>query len=163
MKPLACLVLALAAFAHADERADRVAIERIVASLNERLRSGGPVGHLFTANADKELAALQDIDARLHPSAKRPMSEVSEARIVVASIRFLTADVALVDAANTRHGSTIGVSRVPLLVILMREPAGWRIASLRLMLNYRAATASQRCATFLIRMTASSKFASEFA
>src|SRR5215212_6201073 len=52
---------------------------------------------------------------RLHPSAQLPWSEVTAPSIVVASLRFLTTDVALADAATTRFGSTIGLSRVPIV------------------------------------------------
>jgi hypothetical protein len=134
MRSAACLVLAAAALAHADERADRLAIKRIVASLNERFASGGPLSQFFSSDAEKELAALQDLDRRLHPSAQQPWSEVTAPSIVVASLRFVTADVAIADAASTRFGSTIGVSRVPVLLILRREAAGWKIASVRVLL-----------------------------
>src|SRR4051812_27854367 len=109
MRSAAFLVLAAAALAHGDERADRLAIQRMVASLNERFASGGPLSQFFTSDAEKELAVLQDLDRLLHPSAQQPWSEVTAPSIVVASLRFLTGDVALADAASTRFGSTIGV------------------------------------------------------
>jgi hypothetical protein len=133
MRSVLFLVLALAGLGHADERADRLAIERMVASLNERVASRRPLRQFFTLDAEKEFAALQDLDRRLHPSAQLPWSEVTAPSIVVASLRFLTADVALADAASTRFGSTIGVSRVPLLLILRREAAVWKIASVRVL------------------------------
>jgi hypothetical protein len=49
---------------------------------------------------------------------------------------LFTADVALVDAANTQCGSIVLVRRVPVLLVMRRETGGWRIASLRLLADW---------------------------
>jgi hypothetical protein len=74
------------------------------------------------------------LDQKLIP-AGTPWSEVTKPRIALHSIRFITSDVALVDAANTQYGSTILVRRVPVLLIMKRETSGWRIASVRVMVD----------------------------
>jgi hypothetical protein len=65
-------------------------------------------------------------------AAKRPWSETMMPRMVVQSIRFVTPDVALVDAAETQFGSTLN-RRIPLLLVMKKEGTKWRIASLRLL------------------------------
>ena len=127
-----CCFLILSAFALADERTDRTAIQALVEALNADSKT--PPSSLFTADADNRLASLADLDRMLLP-ANTPWSEVTKPRIMLQSIRFVTPDVALVDAANTQFGSAILVRRVPVLLIVTREAAGWRIASLRVMVN----------------------------
>ena len=129
-------LLIFSAFARADERTDRIAIERIVDALNDYDPGAGQqrVSTLFTADAENQLSGLSELDQRLIP-AGTPWSEVTKPRIVLHSIRLFTSDVALVDAANTQYGSTILVRRVPVLLIMKRETSGWRIASLRVMVD----------------------------
>jgi len=127
----------LSAIGRADEHTDRNAIQNIVEALNTDGRSVDgkeQLPTLFTADADNELARLSDLDKQL-TSHNTPWSEVTKPRIVVRSIRFITADVALVDAVNTQYGSTILVRRIPVLVVMRREATGWRIASFRVMVD----------------------------
>jgi hypothetical protein len=100
MKALFALGLLSAALAFADVPADRAAIEQVINSLN----TANPVSVLFTADADSQLD-------RLKQAADGPWSEVfhptnGRPPISVQSIRFLTPDVALVDAVSTQVGST---------------------------------------------------------
>ena len=85
-------------------------------------------------DADQQLARLSGLDRRLVP-ANRPWSEVTRPKIALQSIRFITPDVALVDAANSQYGSAILVRRVPLLMVMKRETSGWRVASLRVVVD----------------------------
>ncbi len=57
-------------------------------------------------------------------------------RIVIQSVRFITPEIALVDAANTQYGSTILVRRVPVLFVMKKEARDWRIASLRVLADF---------------------------
>jgi len=52
---------------------------------------------------------------------------------VIHSIRFVTPDAAIVDAANTQYGSTILVWRIPVLLVMKKTGTDWRIASLRVL------------------------------
>jgi hypothetical protein len=126
MRALIATVLLCAVLAWADTPADRSAIEQVVKSLS----TANPVSVLFTADADSQL------DQLTQPPAHEPWSEVFRATngrpsIAVGSIRFLTPEVALVDAVSTRVGSTV-ISHVPVWLVMKKEGAVWKIASLRL-------------------------------
>jgi hypothetical protein len=122
-----------------DEVADRAAIEKTVAGLNVL-----PVREdLFTADFDGrgELLRLQSVTTQTTPDnrpgeviiSKEVWGEATislpgsvvgmRAAIVVKKIRFLTADVAMVDA----------VGRHPVLLVLKRDGSNWKIASLRIL------------------------------
>jgi hypothetical protein len=117
--------LLCAALAFADVPADHTAIEQVVHSLS----TANPVSVLFTADADSQLD-------RLTQPPSEPWSEVFHATngrpfIAVQSIRFLTPEIALVDAVSTQIGST-AFRRVPVWLVMKKEATGWKIASLRL-------------------------------
>jgi hypothetical protein len=92
-------------------------------------------GTLFTADAENELNRLASLDRWLIERSKEPWSEVTTPRLVIQSVRFVTPDAALVDAANTLFGSTILARRIPVLVVMKKEGAGWRISSLRVLVD----------------------------
>jgi len=58
-------------------------------------------------------------------------SETTPPRIVKASVRLLSPEVALVDADQIRYGSMIGKQSVPVILLLKRTAADWRIVSMR--------------------------------
>ena len=60
------------------------------------------------------------------------MSEVVSGRIASQSIRFVSRRVALVDATQTQYGSLIISRTVPLVVMMRKVRAGWRITELRM-------------------------------
>jgi len=123
------LLFAACACARADEAADRAAIGRVVAALNA-IESGKEgkreAASLFTANAENELPQL------LNPALRQPWSETTKPALALRSVRFVAPDVALAEADYTQIGSTI-VRRVPVLLVMKKEGAEWRIASLRLL------------------------------
>lgn len=129
---LTTAILFLMPCALADETADRIAIESVVGALSDHSR---PAVELFTSDAGGtgELLRLADLDRTLVRSSG-PMSETTPPRLVVRSIRFLTPQVALVDAANTQYGSLILVRKVPVLLV-MKKDGDWRIAALRVLVN----------------------------
>ena len=137
MKTIIWISLVFAALSWADEAADRTAIERVIGALNAERAGAGQkrVAGLFTADAENELDRLSKLDRWLVQASDRPWSEVTTPRMVIQSIRLITPDVALVDAANTQYGSTILVRRVPVLVVMKREGKDWRIASLRVLVD----------------------------
>jgi hypothetical protein len=53
-------------------------------------------------------------------------------RMVIQSIRFVPPDVAMADAADTQFGTTMS-RRIPVLLVMRKEGAEWRIASLRVL------------------------------
>src|SRR6266481_3346506 len=107
MKFLPCMVLWFSMAARADETADRAAIVKVIASLND----GKP---------------RPELQCDLFPAG--PMSEVSAPRISTRAVEFITPVVALVDAENSQYGSMIGVRRVPIVFVVKREGKEWRIA-----------------------------------
>jgi hypothetical protein len=113
----------------ADATTDRAAIERVVVAV---MGDSKQVSSLFTADADSELKRLKELDRGMLNVSTRPWSEVMPPRMVVQSIRFITPDVALVDAADTQYGSVM-LWRVPVLFVMRREGTDWRIASLRVL------------------------------
>jgi hypothetical protein len=131
MKALVCCSLVFATLACADEAADRSAIERVIGALNDRQAGSRKKRTLFTPDADSELEHLSKLDHRLLQLSGESWSEVTTPSFVIHSIRFVTTDVALVNAASTQYGSTILVRRIPLLLVMKKEGSDWRIASLR--------------------------------
>lgn len=125
MRAVSCILFLIVSCAWADEAADRAAIERVIGAFNETQPGSNARSSLFTADADNEL------NHRLQPS-DRPWSEATAPRLVARKIRFVTPDVALVDAAITRYGSTIPVQRIPVFIVVKKE-RDWRIASLRVL------------------------------
>lgn len=137
MKALLCLPLLFAACAWADESAERQDIDRVIASVNDN-----PPAATFTADSD----ARPTLE-RLRPWAKergrRPAVVISHdpwgeatiswtgpcGPIVSRTIRFITPDVALADA-TCGYGDSSGL---PLLFVLKKERADWKIASLRIL------------------------------
>jgi hypothetical protein len=127
MRTLIAILLLCAGLAFADTPADRTAIEQVINSLS----TANPVSVLFTADADSQLDRLTQQPADeiwsevFHPTNRRP-------HLAIQSIRFLTPEVALVDAASIQIGSITLMRRVPVWLVMKKEGAGWKIASLRL-------------------------------
>jgi hypothetical protein len=79
---------------------------------------------LFTADTpDSERIVLSADEGRL--------SEVTPSKHMLRSVRFITARVALVECANTQYGSVIMARNTPVLLVMKKDKAQWRIASLR--------------------------------
>ena len=135
MKTIICISLVFAVLGWADEATDRAAIEGVIGALNADQTGADQkrIAGLFTTDADNELDRLANLDRRLLQPSDKPWSEVTTPRIVIQSIRFITTEVALVDAANTQYGSTILVRRVPVLLVMKKQAGDWRIASLRIL------------------------------
>ena len=112
-------------------------VRAIIAQLNEaRRRSDAKAfSELFTADGEfrvgKEIVGTGR-DA-IAAALQQPMvwSEVTPPRIENESVRFISADVALVDAIQTQYGSLIMKQSVPVAILLKRDAADWRIVSLR--------------------------------
>ena len=131
---LMCVVLA-ASSGLASEREDRADIERVVSILNDPRTTAAQKGALFATDAQNQLDRLAELDHRMIGEPRAPWSEVTTPRIVIQSMRFITPDVALVDAVNTQYGSVILVHRVPVLIVMKKEEQDWRIAALRVLFD----------------------------
>lgn len=131
-----CLPFLLATAAWADTAADRAAIEAVVrAVFADQTPGGKPVSTLFSSDADSELDRLVELDRRLLRLSKEPMSEVTAPHVVIQSIRFVTPEVALVDAANTQYGAVTLENRIPVLLVMRKEGTDWRIVLLRVLVD----------------------------
>jgi hypothetical protein len=121
----------------ASEPADRADIEHLIGALNDPHATDLDRANLFTTDSQNELGRLADVDRRMVHGAGEPWSEVTTPRFVIQSIRFITADVAVVDAENTQYGSVVLAVKVPVLFVVKRETGGWRIAAMRILLNLK--------------------------
>jgi hypothetical protein len=97
VKAIVCAALLSASYASAGEETDRASIERVIAALND------------------------------HPSvtiSHEPLGEatinLTSPGILIATIRFITQDVALADGT---------AQTTPLLFVMKREGANWKIES----------------------------------
>jgi hypothetical protein len=111
--------------AWAGESADRLSIARTISALNL-----SPGAALFTsdANSAAELARLPKPAAAVTIS-HEPMGEAelrfpADARIEPTAIRFLTGEVALVEAKY---------QNAPLLLVMKLENGAWKIATIRVL------------------------------
>jgi hypothetical protein len=124
------LLIATLAFGHlalADEAADRTAINTLVASLNDRTASHD---QLYTSDSGDSRMQLERLTGTRSEPMSAPMSEVTRPFIALNAVRFITPDVALVDAAGAQYGS-LYMRRVPVLLILRKSQA-WQVAFVRI-------------------------------
>jgi len=125
---LLSIALAAAATVCAAD-SDRQGIEHLVAALSDSHTSIEQKAGLFTKDARGEFDRLLALENG--NEARRPWSEVTEPYFVIRSVRFLTPEVALVDVDYRQIGSLGPMLRVPVLLVLRKEPEGWRIAAFR--------------------------------
>ena len=117
----------------ADESAIRDLFAQNAAAINQRNPAAAaatytPDGDIWVANGPHVtgVAELREHFERAHPSPDE------ELEIRVDSIRFLSADVALVESSSTSTlptGATAGLATL----ILVRNDSGWKIAVARVM------------------------------
>jgi len=129
--------LVFTAFGWCGETPGRAGIEKVIAALNEPGNWTGarPSFHLVTSDADLEFDRLSNVVHQMLELSKKPWSEVTTPRFAVRSIRFVTPDVAVADAAVTQYGSVILVRRVPVLFVMKKEGTHWRIDCLRVLIG----------------------------
>ena len=116
MKAICCVFLMLAASAWAADPADSEAIRRAIATFND----------------PGERATVLARDADLSPLLRFAGQEVSQVYFEAKSIRFVTPDVAFVDAAASQFGSLIMKRAMPAVFVLKREAGAWRISVMRI-------------------------------
>jgi hypothetical protein len=153
-----CLPLILGSCAlAADEAADRAAIGRTIAALNQVPQPAG----LFTDDAVSDLGRLPGVneaqfqferdvtvaaggltvvishepwgEAQIYPPGAFPQSLVIvNPRFASGAVRFITPDVAMVEGSYTRRDGDV-VQTAPLLLLMKRDGEVWKIASVRLL------------------------------
>jgi hypothetical protein len=62
-----------------------------------------------------------------------PWTELTVPRVVSGRIRFITADVAIVDGASTIRGAVTLTPSVPLLFVMKKSGVEWRITTVRVL------------------------------
>jgi len=122
MRAISCIVLLFVGCACADEIAERAGVEHVIAAWNDSEPGSSAQSSLFTADAETE-----PYSRKLPPG---PWSEVGPPHMVVQKIRFVTADVALVDVVIRQYGSNLPWRPTPALLV-MKKQVDWRIASFR--------------------------------
>ena len=139
MKANLCLPLLLAAFAWADEPADRATIRRTIAVVNEFPWSIPAVAE--SPIAEREIEAVRRSAPPLPDSGRltvtishEPWGEATIGpatmefpRIASGAIRFIAPDVALADADWTREDGTS--LHKPVLFVMKKVGDVWKIAS----------------------------------
>jgi hypothetical protein len=150
-----CVPLFFVSHAWADEAADRAAIGRAIASLNESSNEPSQHNALFTAdgNAASELALLRRVNPPFRivgPSQESiPIGAVTishepwgearinfpamESRTIDRSIVFITPGVALAEGACAYQDDAAATQTTPLLFVMKKEGDDWKIASLRVL------------------------------
>jgi len=127
----------LAKIACADSAADRAAIEQVVQVVLGPEATDESVSALFVSDAESEFGRLRELERPLLRLSKEPWPEVTAPMVAIRSIRFVTPDVALVDAANVQYGSLAVRPRIPVLLVLRKDRTDWRIVSLRVLVDSR--------------------------
>src|SRR5215469_1215651 len=131
MRMIVCLAALFATMLKADEVTDRAAIEAVNNPL-QRTR-------LFTKDLDSTVNFDSLINMHLDSPARvpvpvgtpEPWRNLTEPQIVSGAIRFITPDVAMVNGASIVRGAVTFADTVPLLFVLKKEQAGWRINAVR--------------------------------
>jgi hypothetical protein len=137
MKAMLCLPLLFAAGLWADEAQDRAAIGHVIDSLNDPAQRD----RAFAADADSPLDF--DLLIRLHRRTPclacvaigmdEPWTVLTVPRVVCDNIRFIAPDVALVDGASIIPGAISLLPRVPLVFVLKKSGAEWKISAVRVL------------------------------
>ena len=122
MKSAICFGLLLASGLLADDATDRAAVTQTVFRLDENQPA------LFTPDFSDAAEFRRVNSAGTVVISKEPFGEATftlapARRFAIQSIRFLTAEVALVDALDQHNGN----ARV--LLIMKKEGADWKLAS----------------------------------
>jgi hypothetical protein len=85
------------------------------------------------AAIDKVVSALNDPknDPRAKSDKAEVWSETSRPLIVIRSIQFVSSKIARVDAERVEYGSVAIRRSVPVVILLEKKRAGWKITSSR--------------------------------
>jgi hypothetical protein len=122
MRRILCLAFVAVAVCLGDQASDRVAIEKTISA------------SLFAKDADAaEVEHFSKLQAWLRELAQQPATEAAvKSAVSITSVKFISADVVLVDGETN-----MAAYRIPVMFVVKREGAGWRIAAVRLMTALR--------------------------
>ncbi|MCU1327965.1 MAG: hypothetical protein JWN34_3335 [Bryobacterales bacterium] len=127
MKLSICVLgLSLALLLLADEATERSAIEATIGVINSRSE---PVARLFTSEAASSLEGAKQIADLDQMMSMEPLSEVTAPRLTVRSIQFVDPTVARVEAENIQYGSVIMQRVTPVVFVMRKMGANWRVVS----------------------------------
>jgi hypothetical protein len=137
MKAILFLSLFLAIALQADEAQDRAAIDKLIAALNDPAKRA----NLFVKDADSAINFDRLIELHRLPAPSpgavigmnESWTQLTAPHVVSERIRFVTQDVATVDGASTIDGAITLARRVPLLFVLKKVGAEWRISVVRVL------------------------------
>jgi hypothetical protein len=115
LKTLRWIPFLLAAAAWADEAADRAAIQKVVIAFNH----------------PHERAGVLAKDANLSSLARYAGPETSQVLFESHDVRFVTPDVAVVDASGSQYGSLILKHSMAAIFVMRREGAAWKVVIFR--------------------------------
>jgi hypothetical protein len=143
MRMILCFHLFCAVGLWADEAGDRAVINKVIAAVNDPAQRPG----LFTKGVDSDVDFDRLVDLHTEcPSSSGAMRGTQRAfsigmdetwrvltvpRVVIGSVRFMKRDAAIVDGASTIRGATTLAESVPLLFVLKKKGAEWRISAVR--------------------------------
>ena len=136
-----------------EESGDREAVRRAIEGLNERNWRAAVITSDPTAIAQFErLLRGRTLSYRIRPETGRPVLvarphglagrtsvtlrapsiELSNPRVVVGAVRFVSEDVATADASLVEQSGTVKRS-TPLLFVMKKDAGVWKIAELKLL------------------------------
>jgi uncharacterized protein (TIGR02246 family) len=119
-----------------DRPAEVARIRSVIAELNKARKTPIPKAFSQLFVRDGTLRIGNEIVANgrdaIEKSLKNPSAwtEITAPNIENESVRFVSSDVALVDATQTRYGSVILKQSLPVTLLLKLEGNEWRIVSL---------------------------------
>jgi hypothetical protein len=131
MKPLLALLLLLPAGLSADDSAERNRIQAVFDDANTREGfEPAALSKHFARDIDprevEHFLRMQRLVAD-----RRPWSETTIPRLAIGRVRFVTPEVALVDATVAQFGP-VAWRRDPLLFVMTKQAAQWQIFSIRM-------------------------------
>lgn len=123
----------------ADEAQDRAAIDRVIATLNDPVQRAG----LLAKDVDSGVDFNRLVDLHRKDSSSpgvvigmdETWTELTIPRVVSGGILFITPFVAIVDGASTIRGAVTLAASVPLLLVMKKDGAEWRIRAVRVLQN----------------------------
>ena len=136
MRAILCAAVIFATIGRADEAQDRIAINEIIEAIDDPVQR--PT--LFTKDADSMVNFDRLTDLHLMSSRSVGVGGIgidetwrvlTASRVVSGTILFITPEVAILDGASQVRGAVTLAETVPILFVLKKEQAVWRICAVR--------------------------------
>jgi hypothetical protein len=120
---------------------ERSAVDATIGVINGRSE---PTARLFTAEAAGSPEGARQIADLDQMMSMEPLSEVTTPRLTVRSIQFVDPTVARVEAENIQYGSVIMQRVTPVVFVMRKMGANWRVVSFRLPVDSAMAVPAAR-------------------